>query len=182
MQTMKEESEEWTRLGLEDGGRSFKPLNLTVEQKIKHKKLLNENWMYDDSCIICGKSIEQVGGSKIISSRFLKIFISDKFSGGGDAEYPYQSAKLADGNYLVFKGKLSVWTKQKIDQATSFVNQGFDVWWCQSKSCANRTCRVCGSATQRAYGCDLLGGVHVAAHPVPAGCENTECEKHQSGW
>ena len=181
MQTLKEEAAEWTRLGLEDAGKSFEPLNLSIEQKIRHKKLLNQEWSYDDSCIFCGKSIEQTGGSKIISSHFIKMFISNKYHGGGDPDYPYQSVKLDDERYLVFKGKKSVWTKYNIDKATSFVRQGFDVWWCQSKSCANRVCKVCGSPTQRAYGCDLLDdGVHVAVLPVPAGCVNTECEKHIS--
>jgi len=176
--TLRDENEEWSRLGIEDAGRSFKPLNLPVEQKIRHKKLLDQDWLYDDTCHFCGKIIEQAGGSKVISSRTIKMFKSDHFHGGGDAEYPYQSATLDDERYLVFKGKKSVWTKQNIDKATSFVNQGFDVWWCQSKSCANRICRICGSATQRAYGCDLIGGVHVSVYPVPAGCVNEQCEKH----
>jgi hypothetical protein len=180
--TLRDENREWEKLGLEDAGKSFKPLNLTVEQKIKHKKLLEQEWSYDDTCIFCGKTIHQAGGSKIISSRNIKMFMSDHFHGGGNPDLPYQSVKLDDDRFLVFKGQKTVWTKANIDKATSFVKQGFDVWWCQSKSCANRVCRICNSATQRAYGCDLVGGVHVSVHPVPAGCVDPDCEKHQSAW
>lgn len=151
---------------------------LSLEEKYQHKKPME----YDDTCIFCEKTIEQAGGFKIISSHFIKCFISDKYLGGGNSEYPHQSVELNDGRYLVFKGKLSVWTKHNIHKATSFVKQGYDVWWCQSKSCANRVCRVCGSATQRAYGCDLIGGVHVAVHPVPAGCVNSDCQHHLLGF
>lgn len=137
-----------------------------------------EKWLYDDTCIFCGRTIEQAGGSKIISSHFIKCHISEKYLGGGNLDGPYQSVKLDDGRYLAFKGKNSVWTKRNIDKAVSVVSQGFDVWWCQSKSCANRVCKVCGSATQRAYGCDLIGGIHVAPYPVSAGCVNARCECH----
>ncbi len=65
MQTLKEEATEWRRLGLEDAGKSFKPLNLTVEQKIRHKKLLDQDWS-DDSCIFCNRVIEEVGGEMMV--------------------------------------------------------------------------------------------------------------------
>ena len=57
------------------------------------------------------------------------------------------------------------------------VRQGHNIWFCQV--CANRTCRQCGSPTQRPQGCDLLDeNVHVAILGAPSGCVNVECTKH----
>ena len=176
--TLREENEEYKKLYEDDGGKSYKPLNLSIADRIRMKEQLNnQNWLYDDTCHFCDKTIEQVGGKKISSSHFIKIFISDKFLGGGDFEYPYQSVKLDDNRYLTFKGKLSVWTKSAVKKAASFVQQGHEIWFCQV--CANRTCHVCSSPTQRPQGCDLLDeNVHVAILGAPSGCTNSGCEKH----
>jgi len=137
---------------------------------------MNKKCSVNDSCLFCKNSIEQVGGSKIISSHLIKCFLSDKSLNGGDQKHPYQSVSLDDDRYLVFKGNKLIWTKNNIDKALSLVKQGLEVWWCQK--CANRTCKSCGSPTQRAYGCDLVGGTHVAALPVSVGCTNIDCEHH----
>lgn len=173
---MKEECEEWSRLGIEDAGRSFKPLNLTVEQKIKHKKLLEQDWDFN-LCIFCNKPISEIGGKKIASSHFIKIFISEKNIGGGNDEYPYQSVKISDGQYITVKGKRSIWTPEAIEKVVSIVKSGNTPWFCQI--CGNRTCSVCHSPSQYLHGVDLLDGGHCGVYPVAPGCINDSCEKHR---
>lgn len=129
-----------------------------------------------DKCIFCNKTIEQVGGRKIASSHFINIFRSDKYLGGGNPEYPYQSVKIDDEHYLVVKGLKSVWTTEAIEKALSTVRASFKPWFCQQ--CGNRTCSTCGNPSQYLHGVDLLNGAHCAVLPVPPGCINPECEKH----
>ena len=177
--TLREENEEWTRLGLEDAGKSFKPLNLSVEDKIRHKKLLNEEWDFN-LCIFCNKTIEQTGGKKIASSHFIKIFKSDKYLGGTDLKYPYKSFKISDEQYITVKGKKSVFTAEVIEKVVSIFKSGNTPWYCQF--CGNRTCSVCHSPSQYLHGVDLLDGGHCGVYPVAPGCVNTECVKHNPDW
>ncbi len=172
MQTHKEENEEWTRLGLEDQGGSFQPLNLSVEQKRRQKKLLHGEWY---ECVFCNKPIHQIGGKELINTNSIKILISPTPVSG---EPDTHCIEITSDKYVVLNG--AKWTEESAYRSVEAVKSGYQPWFCQV--CANKTCKRCGSPTQWVQGADLLNGNHCAVFPINAGCIHADCENHITDW
>lgn len=172
MQTHKQENEEWTRLGLEDQGGSFQPLKLSVEQKRRHKKLLDGQ---SPECTFCAKPIHEVGGQELVSTSSIKILISDK---PVICDLSTHCIQINSGKYVVLKG--TKWTEESVYRTVEAVKSGYQPWFCQV--CANKTCKECGSPTQWIQGADLINGNHCGVFPINAGCINADCENHIADW
>jgi hypothetical protein len=175
MQTLKEEATEWARFGLEDAGKSFEPLNLSIEQKIRHKKLLNRDWDFN-LCIFCQKPISEIGGRKLVNTSSIKILISDTPT--TDSEYQCIQLEDEPRKYLLLKG--SKWTDESIHRVVSLITDDFKPWFCQV--CSHKTCNKCGNPSQHVQGADLLNGSHCGIFPIQIGCVSRSCENHNPDW
>lgn len=172
MQTHKDESEEWLRLGSEDAGRSFQPLNLSVEDKRRHKKLLNGHW---PECVFCNKHIYEIGGLELVNTSSIKILTSDSPDRN---ESDTHCIQIESGKYIVLTG--SKWTDESISRAVNIIQSGYQPWFCQV--CGNKTCQQCGNPTQWVQGADLINGNHCGIFSINSGCINLDCEKHLASW
>ena len=91
----------------------------------------------DSHCILCGKSIEEVGGRRITAQHLRGITFSINSRGGGNP--PYKSYKLSSYPfYLVIWGERSMWSQDAIQRAIDAFHKGRRPWFCQK--CGRRTC------------------------------------------
>lgn len=136
-----------------------------------------------DRCVLCGKTLEETGGRRLVANKLRGICLSNKFKGGGDADYPYQSVKLDDSEvvYLLVWGEKEKWTLEAIARAKSEYLNGRRPWFCQV--CGERTCSECGAPINLPMGSDVLSdngcSSHVTIFPFDPGCINPECKKYR---
>lgn len=135
------------------------------------------------TCIFCDKSLEEVGGKRLVAQKSKGVHLSNEYRGGGNPDYPFQSTKLFDdlGVYVVVWGERSLWIESTIEKAKNEFLTGYQPWFCQS--CGNRVCLKCGSPLNHPSGSDVLhddGNItHVSMLPCDFGCINPSCEKYQ---
>ena len=136
------------------------------------------------NCIFCNKSIEQIGGKRIVAQQLRGIKLSKKFQGGGNKDYPFQSFKLSDSsdNYVVIWGAKSLWTENRIKQAIELSKQNLHPWFCQK--CGHRTCSKCGEPINMPLGSDVIyedGDIrHVMLIGINPGCINPKCSNFKN--
>jgi len=141
----------------------------------------NIKFLPSPECMFCKKSIEEVGGRRIIAKHILSIGLSDRFLGGGNKNYPYVSVKISNDQYITFHGSKEKWTKEVKDYVVDEIEAHRHPWFCQN--CGNRLCTECGSPAQYIHGCDIIyeNGctTHSAILPVPPGCIIPDCKNHR---
>lgn len=133
-------------------------------------------------CIICQKTIQEIGGRRIVAQQVRGILISSKPIGGGHRDHHYMSYKLSSYPlYLVVWGPGTMWSEESIQRATEAFHRGKRSWFCQL--CGNRVCVDCGSPLQHPVGSDVLYDngctAHVAILPCHPGCVNPQCKNHK---
>lgn len=134
-------------------------------------------------CAICSKSLEEVGGKRIVGNQLRGVFLSDKPSGGGNPEYPAISKHVDDNPdvYLIIKGEKTKWTDEAIDRAIMIYFNGQHPWMCQV--CAERKCSECGAPINYPVGCDVIDENGCISHypmiPADLGCINPDCKKYR---
>jgi hypothetical protein len=133
-------------------------------------------------CVICQKSIEEIGGRRIIAQSMRGILFSNKPIGGGHKDHHYKSHKLSPYPlYLVVWGPGTMWSEDAIQSATAAFHKGKRSWFCQL--CGNRVCQDCGSPLQQPVGSEVLydNGCtsHVPILPCHPGCVNPQCKNHK---
>ncbi len=132
-----------------------------------------------DTCIVCNKSLAEVGGERIIVQIPRGIVISDTEYINSDKEYPRQSFKLSvnSDRYLVVWGD-ELQTDDVIDRAKKEYEKGKQPCFCQV--CGNRTCQECGTLIQFPMGSSLLDdngkSWRVSNLPIAQGCTNLKCK------
>lgn len=139
----------------------------------------------DSCCVICGKSIAEVGGRRITAQKFRGIMISNKYLGGGNPAYPYKSCKLNSSStsplYLVTWGELSMWSKSSIQRAIEAFHKGKRSWFCQI--CGRRVCSTCGAPINHPVLSDVLNNdgsnPHCGMIPCDPGCKNPSCTNYK---
>jgi hypothetical protein len=136
----------------------------------------------DSHCVICKKTIQEIGGRRIVAQQLRGIIISSKPIGGGNPDYPYKSHKLSSYSlYLVVWGPGTLWSEDAVRRATAAFHRGKRSWFCQL--CGNRICQDCGSPLQRPMGSDVLyddgSSLHVGMLPCHPGCVNQQCKNHK---
>jgi hypothetical protein len=136
-----------------------------------------------ETCIFCDKTLDQIGGKRIIAQKFRGVGLMSQYQGGGNKDYPHQSVNLyADRDvYMTVWGKKDLWTASIIEKAKSQYLTGHHPWFCQI--CGKRTCSKCGAPNNMAFGSDIIyengESTHVPILPVDAGCINPDCTKYR---
>ena len=151
---------------------------------IKKNKLDDsQTYLPSDTCIICNKHLEEVGGERIVSQQPRGITISDEYQEEENTKYPRRSFILSENpnKYLVVWGEKELWTADVIERAKAEYKRGKRSWFCQL--CGKRTCGECGSPINVPMGSDILSddgqSSHVAILPIDPGCINPKCKKYK---
>lgn len=139
----------------------------------------------DSCCVICGKTLAEVGGQRIIAQKLRGISTSNKFLGGGNPKYPHKSFKLNSSStsplYLVIWGEVSIWSEASIQRAIDAFHNGKRSWFCQI--CGQRVCSTCGAPINYPMGSDVLkddgASSHCGIFPFDPGCINPECRNYR---
>ena len=138
-------------------------------------------------CIFCQKSLEEIGGSRIVVQKSKRISFSSKHRSGGDSNFTIQSHKLQEYPepiYMIVWGEKGLWRDVLIERAKEEYLNGYQPWFCQI--CGKMICSECGDATKLPLGSDVLcvdGSIlHVAKFPVDPGCTNKDCINHQASF
>lgn len=146
------------------------------------------NFLPDSHCVICGKTLDEVGGRRIVAQHLRGITFSNKHLGGGNPEYPHksfiinpeQSEESQMPRYLVVWGEPSMWNEETIQRALDAVSRHKTPWFCQV--CGKRTCPECGYPGAYPAGSDVLYdngcSAHVAILPVNLRCINQNCPRN----
>ena len=132
-------------------------------------------------CLLCKKTIDEIGGKRVVAQKTLGTFISTTHRGGGDPDFPDLSIKLDDANYIVLRGIKGMWTDELIEKVKGNYLNSECPWFCQK--CAGKTCYICGEIMNNPIGSDIIyddGCVHhVAALGYNPGCVNKSCENYK---
>jgi len=136
-----------------------------------------------DKCAICGKTIDEVGGARIVAQQARGVALSDKYLGGGNPERPYRSFRLdEDSNtYVVVWGEVGFWSDANFQHAVETYRAGVRPWFCQV--CGKRTCHLCGAPINVPVGSNWIGDTGCGAHSpllgYDPGCSNPRCNLYR---
>ena len=146
--------------------------------------ITNPNLPPADECAICGKRLEEVGGSRIVAQRTSGVVFSETYRGGGNPKRPHRSFRLYDGKegFVVVWG--DGWTDDAIGRAREAFRRGRHPWFCQV--CGNSPmpwlCSVCGSPHALPQGADVLHDDGTIGHcpilGVQPRCVNPKCPEY----
>lgn len=142
-----------------------------------------KNMLPAESCVICERTLAEVGGRRIIAQKFRSVGVSTTKQGGGNPEFPAKSLELTRDPlvFMVVKGSADMWTQPRIEAAKNTYLSGLRPWFCQN--CGNRTCSSCDAPVNRPPACDILyddgGSAHASILPVDCGCCNPKCKKYR---
>lgn len=145
------------------------------------EQILSMKLLPADSCVLCQKTLDEIGGRRLTATGANLVHLSDKYRGGGDKRFPYQSVKLTDDGdtYVVVQG--TAWTAEAIDRAKETFLKGLHPWFCQV--CGHRQCSKCGFPLNYPVAADVLyddgENPHYMIIPADLGCINPRCEKYK---
>jgi len=134
-------------------------------------------------CVICNKTLDEIGGRRLVTQQLRGITLSDKYLGGGNKDYPHQSFKLSENpdEYVVVWGEKSLWTKAAINRGIKDYQAGRRPWFCQK--CGLRGCSTCGEPINYPMGSGVLYdsgcSSHVPILPIDPGCINKNCSRYK---
>lgn len=136
-----------------------------------------------DTCVLCGKSLQDIGGYRIVTQKLRGIGLSETRQGGGNKDFPKQSFKLYDDRdvYVVVWGEPAKWTEAAKKRTRDQYRAGYRPWMCSV--CAERKCRNCGAPINYPMGSDVLYdngcSSHVPIFPFDPGCTNPACSRYK---
>lgn len=136
-----------------------------------------------ENCVLCTKSIDEVGGKRIYAQSSRGIKLAERNLGGGSKEYPHRCIKLyEDRNILMhYWGEPKKWGQESIDRAKEEFLNGRHPWFCQV--CAERYCHQCGKPINYPVGSDVIYDdgekSHFSMIPVNVGCMNSKCDNYR---
>jgi len=158
------------------------PAQSDIEQEETCRLIKHLVSLPDEQCVICGKTIEEVGGQRIASQPRRGIWFSPTYKGGGNPAAPHKSIKLNEAPlYLVVCGEKEMWTDLAIERAVSSYRRGRRAWFCQV--CGHRTCSTCGAPINLPMGSEILhtnGSItYCNIIPFNPGCINPACKNYK---
>lgn len=163
-------------------GATFVPLDSDSLNLLKKSLATTQKLPTADSCLICQKSIEEIGGQKLVFSHFRGTTIFDYLKHVVHENFR-KRIKLFGDHEIVCWGEKSFMSEKVIDQAVREYLNGMQPWHCQI--CGKRECYICGQPIAwLAYGDyayhETRGyyskGANLGASPP---CINPECKKYR---
>jgi hypothetical protein len=133
-----------------------------------------------NTCMICDKAIEEIGGRRMIAQRERGTTVLDYAVNGQFRNFQSCERLLANRElYFVAWGEESIFTRAVVQRARADYLTGFRPWFCQV--CGNRLCHLCGALLPRPVGSNYIfddgGDVHCAILGADLSCWTPECEK-----
>ena len=136
----------------------------------------------DPHCVICRKSLDEIGGKRIVAQQPRGWILSDTYKEGGNKDCPKRSVELKDSNlpsYLVIWG--DIWDEKSIQRAKTALYNNKSPWFCQI--CGVRACHICNEPINYPMGSDLLtnegDSTHAGIFPFSPGCVNKICSNYK---
>ncbi|MBF0121273.1 MAG: hypothetical protein HQK79_20760 [Desulfobacterales bacterium] len=131
-------------------------------------------------CVICQKTLQEIGDARIIAQELRGFTISTKYLGGGNPNHPYRSFPLDETKSSFFVVWGSIWTEEPIQRAIEEYKSGRYPWFCQVYG--NRTCDECKKPIPLPMGSDTIHEDGRKSHcpilPANLGCTNSKCSKY----
>lgn len=130
-------------------------------------------------CVICEKTLDDVGGSRIVGQRYRGLRLTPRPSEGRGPGIFCTAREVETGLYLGVWGE--IWDEPTIQRAIAELREGHHPWYCQS--CARHLCPRCGAVHALPMGSDVLHECGSIGHQmiVPVGnanCTNPACENY----
>ncbi|MBE9549440.1 MAG: hypothetical protein IMF09_08565 [Proteobacteria bacterium] len=98
----------------------------------------------DNSCLICDRTIEEVGGQKLIATRLRGTRLTTEFAHGKHKNFCKQVQLFDDSQLAIdFWGEKNFMTEAVIQKALKSYRYWSQPWFCQV--CGSRQCSDCGA-------------------------------------
>jgi hypothetical protein len=141
-----------------------------------------EHLLPADRCMVCQKTIADVGGRRLVAQPSRGTTITDRYLTGGWKNFRL-CIQLLKGKelYMAFWGEESIFNYEVIQRAISDYQNGTKPWFCQV--CGKRTCHICGEMLWRPVISDyVFKDGHVVYCPclgADPGCWNPKCKRYR---
>jgi len=134
----------------------------------------------DDRCVICGKTIAEIGGRRIIAQNPRGCTVESKPRNNSPKMPTYTSYSLSPSPlYLIVWGE-DFWTEAAIERAKIAFLNGNRAWYCQI--CGERKC-FCGAPMNHTAASDYIEddghSFHCGVHVCATGCINPKCRNYR---
>lgn len=135
------------------------------------------------ACVICAKTLSEVGGKRILATGLRGFDISDQRPKRQNKPHYVATPRLIEDEeiYLRVWGDKKIFTDAVVDRIRATYRSGFRPWMCQAKGCGDRACVVCGMAMRHTPCCGILHDdgesryqmlIPLMSYP----CTNVDCE------
>jgi len=132
-------------------------------------------------CVVCEKTIEAIGGRRIVAQQLRGLRLSEKYEGGGNPNLPRRSFPLDKEKSLFMVVWGDIWTDESINRALKEFHNDRHPWFCQI--CGKRTCSECKYPINMPVGSDCIDENGCTSHcPIlgfDPGCINSQCRKYK---
>jgi len=138
-------------------------------------------------CSVCGRSLEEVGGFRLVSTATYGVSVCTPKTPIGAIRHPARSIRL-EGDFrdvIVAMFGDELWTNEAINRVREATQSGLRPWFCQR--CAGRDlCPVCGTPMTAVPGADHMADDGSVSHmPYFYGmgklrhCPDSDCSSNQ---
>lgn len=156
---------------------------MSNDQRVGKKRAARRMLPPSSWCIICGKSIDEVGGKMLVAQQRRGVVWSETGEHSKNAGRPHQTLLLngvQGAGYLTVWGDEGFWNADRVQRAKNEFLAGRHPWFCQI--CGLRTCTECGVPLAWPPGSDSLSADgcirHHALLGVNPGCANPDCREY----
>ena len=138
------------------------------------------NFPPDDRCVICGKTIAEIGGRRIIAQNPRGCTVENEPRRNSPKMPTYTSYSLSPlTKFLIVWGE-DFWTEEAIERAKDAFLNGKRPWFCQI--CGERKC-FCGAPMNYTAASDVINddgsSVHCGVYVACVGCINFRCSNYR---
>ena len=132
------------------------------------------------ACALCGKTLEEVGGKRMVVTQFLGVSLWPEPPLGGSSGLPVDFYPVDEEEtlYLIVWGE--PWSTERVDRAIETAREGKHPWFCQV--CGGRACEICGSPLSWPQASEIIHGSgrkkRCMSMPAHVGCVNPNCPQY----